>query len=181
MVPWGATTFTIFQLCFRTCWNPYCLMLQKSNVAVYCDLDGFIKKNNNINTVNFSKWNWLNDVNWMKKKIDIAWSDLSVSSLQYWLFIPADRSFTPGSCRLLLPRSSYIRREDWELRTEDRASQLLSDRLQPLSLKSSGKGDKINKTNQSFIAFFLFFLSRNQWGAGRFCSFVLLPNNTHIH
>ena len=63
--------------------------------------------------------------------------DLSVFSLQCGLFSPLDSSFTPESWRSLLLRSSSLRLGDWELRSEDRASQLLSDRLQPLSLKES--------------------------------------------
>jgi len=43
-------------------------------------------------------------------------------------------SAVPESCRLLLLRSSSVRLQDWELRAEDRAAQLLSERLQPLSL-----------------------------------------------
>ena len=61
--------------------------------------------------------------------------DLRRSSLQCGLFSPAESSSTPESCRSLWLRSSSVRLEDWELRTEDRTSQLLSDRLQPLSLK----------------------------------------------
>jgi len=60
---------------------------------------------------------------------------LSASSLQFGLLSPAESCFTPESCRLLLLRPSSVRLEDWELRTEDRASQLLSERLQPLSLR----------------------------------------------
>ena len=61
-------------------------------------------------------------------------SDLRVSSSQCGLSSPADSFFTPESFRSLSLRSSSLRLEDWELRTEDRAAQLLSDRLQPLSL-----------------------------------------------
>ena len=60
---------------------------------------------------------------------------LSVSSLQFGLFSPAESCFTPESCRLLLLRSNSVRLQDWELRTEDRAAQLLFERLQSLSLK----------------------------------------------
>lgn len=62
-------------------------------------------------------------------------SNLRVSSVQYGLSSPADRSFAPKSRRSLLLRSSSIRLEDGEVRIEDRALQLLSERLQPLSLK----------------------------------------------
>ena len=61
--------------------------------------------------------------------------DLRVSSVQCGLSSPADSSFTPEPCRLLLLMSSSLRLEDWELRTEDRAAQLLSERLQPVSLR----------------------------------------------
>lgn len=57
------------------------------------------------------------------------------SSLQCGLFIPRDRSFTPESNRSLLLRSSPLRLDGRELITEDRASQLISERLQRLSLK----------------------------------------------
>ena len=60
---------------------------------------------------------------------------LSVSSLQFGLFSPADTCFTPESCRLLLLRSSPVRLEDWELRAEDRTAHPSSERLQTLSLK----------------------------------------------
>lgn len=68
---------------------------------------------------------------------------LSVSSLQFGLFSQkAESCFTPESCRLLLLRSSSVRLEDWELRAKDRASQLLSERLQPLSLRRKWDGRK---------------------------------------
>ena len=72
--------------------------------------------------------------------------DLRVSSSQCGLFSPDDSSFTPESCRSLLLRSNSLKLENWELRTEDRASQLLFDRLQSLSLK---------KTKKTYILFFV--------------------------
>ena len=63
--------------------------------------------------------------------------DLRVSSLHPGLFSPSDSFFTPESFRSLVLRSTCVRLEDWDLRTEDRASQLLSDRLQPLSLEKT--------------------------------------------
>lgn len=60
--------------------------------------------------------------------------DLNISSLQYGLSSPPHSVFTPESFRSLLFRSSSLRLEEWELRTEDRVSQILSERLQPLSL-----------------------------------------------
>ena len=78
--------------------------------------------------------------------------DLRVSSVQCGLFSSEHSSFTPESCRLLLLRSSSLRLEDWELRTEDRAAQLLSERLQPLSLKKNQQ----NKRKQlQTLVFFL--------------------------
>ncbi len=68
--------------------------------------------------------------------------DLSVSSVQFGLSSPADNSFTPESCRLLLLKSSSLSLEDWELRTDDRALQLFSERLQPFSLQKQPKGNK---------------------------------------
>ena len=65
--------------------------------------------------------------------------DLRVSSVQCGLCSPTESGFTPKSFRLLLLRSSTLREEDWELRTEDRASQLLSERLQLLSLKRNNQ------------------------------------------
>ena len=62
-------------------------------------------------------------------------TDLSLSSLQCGLLSPAEISFTPESLRSLLLRSSSLRLDALELRTDARASQLLSDKLQPLSLK----------------------------------------------
>lgn len=62
-------------------------------------------------------------------------SDLRVSSVQCGLSSPADSRFSPASCRSLLLRSRSFRLEDWRLRTEDKALQLLADILQPLNLK----------------------------------------------
>ena len=56
-------------------------------------------------------------------------TDLRVSSVQCGLPSPAESSFTPESCRKLVLRSSSLRLEEWELRTEARASQHLSVRL----------------------------------------------------
>ena len=61
-------------------------------------------------------------------------TDLRVSSVQCGLPSPAESSFTPESCRSLVLRSSSLRLEELELRTETRASQHLSDRLQQFSL-----------------------------------------------
>jgi len=61
--------------------------------------------------------------------------DLSVSSLQFGFFSPADTCFTPKSCRLLLLRSISVRLEDWELRADNRAAHPSSERLQTPSLK----------------------------------------------
>lgn len=70
--------------------------------------------------------------------------DLRVSSLHPGLFSPSDSIFTPESFRSLLLRSRCLRLEDWDLRTEDRSSQLLSDRLQSLSLdKTKGMSIKL--------------------------------------
>lgn len=69
------------------------------------------------------------------KNKSIFLSNLRVSSLHWGLFSPRDSSSTPESCRSLLFRSSSIILNDWQLRTEARASQLSFDRLQPPSLK----------------------------------------------
>ena len=61
-------------------------------------------------------------------------TDLRVSSVQCGLPSPAESSFTPESSRSLILRSSSLRLEELELRTEARASQHPSDRQQPLSL-----------------------------------------------
>ena len=55
-------------------------------------------------------------------------TDLRVSSVQCGLPSPAESSFTPESCRSLVLRSSSLRLQELELRTEARASQHLSDR-----------------------------------------------------
>lgn len=62
-------------------------------------------------------------------------ADLRASRAQRGLLRPSQRSDTPESRRSLLLRSSSLRLEEWELRTEDKGSQLLHDRLQPLNLK----------------------------------------------
>lgn len=67
--------------------------------------------------------------------IYLTLSDLRVSSVPSELSSAADRSFIPTSVRLLLLRSNTLRLEGWELSMEDRVSQLLSDRLQSLSLE----------------------------------------------
>lgn len=68
---------------------------------------------------------------------------MRISSLQSVLSTPEDSSLTPESPRSLSLRSSSLRLEGWEVRTEDRASQLISESLQPLSLnfirKKTGK------------------------------------------
>lgn len=68
---------------------------------------------------------------------------MRISSLQSVLSTPEDSSLTPESRRSLSLRSSSLRLEGWEVRTEDRASQLISESLQPLSLnfirKKKGK------------------------------------------
>ena len=48
-------------------------------------------------------------------------TDLRVSSVQCGLLSPAESSLTPESCRSLLLRSSSLRPEEMELRTEARA------------------------------------------------------------
>ena len=55
-------------------------------------------------------------------------TDLRVFSVQCGIPSPAESSFTPESCRSLVLRSSSLRLEELELRTETRASQHLSDR-----------------------------------------------------
>ena len=57
-------------------------------------------------------------------------SDLRVSSRQFGLSSPAERSFTPESCRLFLLRSSSLRWEGLDFRAETREAQLISDNLQ---------------------------------------------------
>lgn len=61
--------------------------------------------------------------------------DLRIPSVHCGLSTAANTSFSPEPCRLLLPRSNSLRLEDLKLTTEDSVSQLLCDRLQPLSLK----------------------------------------------
>ena len=55
-------------------------------------------------------------------------TDMRVSSVQCGLPSPAESSFTPESCRRLVLRSSSLRLEELELRTEARALQHLFDR-----------------------------------------------------
>lgn len=85
------------------------------------------------------------------KNVNITWSDLRISSLQCWFATPTHRSFTPESCRSLLLRSNSLRQEDWELTTEDRSSQLVSVRLQSVSLKIMNA-----KTNNTVINMYSF-------------------------
>lgn len=63
----------------------------------------------------------------------------STSSVRCGIFSPVASSFTPSSRRSLLLRSSSLRLEDLQLRTKDRASQPLSDRLHTLSLDTQEK------------------------------------------
>ncbi|MCI4382179.1 hypothetical protein PGIGA_G00260770, partial [Pangasianodon gigas] len=60
---------------------------------------------------------------------------LSISSVQCGFFSPAESSFTPEFCSLLILRSSSLRLEEFELRTEDRTLQLSSVRLHSHSLE----------------------------------------------
>lgn len=69
-------------------------------------------------------------------------SDLRLSSVQWGVSTAADKNFTPESFRSLSLRSSSFRVEDWERRTEDRTSQLFSERLQVPSLKNKENKDK---------------------------------------
>lgn len=61
--------------------------------------------------------------------------DLRVSSLQCGLSSPEESRLTPESFKLLLLKSSSLRLELGDLRTEDRASQPLSKSIHPQSLK----------------------------------------------
>lgn len=63
-------------------------------------------------------------------------SDLRVSRWQSGLLSALQSIFTPESCRSLWLRSSSLRLQEGELRNPDRASQLLSERLQLLRLRS---------------------------------------------
>lgn len=74
--------------------------------------------------------------------------DLNISSLQYGLSSPPHSVFTPESFRSLSFRSSSLRLEEWELRTEDRVSQILSERLQPLSLLRQQEVKKPKQTHK---------------------------------
>lgn len=67
-----------------------------------------------------------------------------VSRVHCGLLRPAASSFSPESHRLLLLRSSSFTLE--ELRTLARASQLLSDRLHPLSLEIRAEGRRLKAT-----------------------------------
>lgn len=77
--------------------------------------------------------------------------NLSVSSVQFGFSSAEESSLPPESCRSLLLRSSSLRREDSELRTVARASQLLCCRLQSLSLKTSAKKSQPSKKITSSI------------------------------
>ena len=57
------------------------------------------------------------------------WTDLRVSSWQVGLCRKPHSSFTTESCSLLLPRSSSLRWEGFDLRAEAREEQLISDSL----------------------------------------------------
>lgn len=61
--------------------------------------------------------------------------DLRIFNVQHGLPSPAESSFTPVSSRSLLLRSTSLRLEFLEVKTEAKASQLLHVSLQPLSLK----------------------------------------------
>lgn len=76
----------------------------------------------------------------------IRLANLRISSLQCGLSSPTESRFTPRSPRWSRLRSSSLRQEDWQLRTEDRAPQLWQSRSQPLSLKK-------NKANTLKISF----------------------------
>lgn len=89
---------------------------------------------NNTSTANYIK---ISCVCNNKKKKKYLNPDLRISSLQWGFSSPAEKSFTPESSRSLLLRSSSVRVEHWKLSSEDRALQLLFERLQPSSLKDN--------------------------------------------
>ena len=72
-------------------------------------------------------------LNWIYGKTR-RWTDLRLSSAQFWLSSPTDSSFTPESFRLLLPRSSPLRWEGLDFRAEATTSQWVSESPQPESL-----------------------------------------------
>lgn len=56
---------------------------------------------------------------------------LNISSVQF----EPDNNFSPESCRLLFRRSTSLKQHDWELRTDDRISQVLPESLHDPSLR----------------------------------------------
>ncbi|KAF4084691.1 hypothetical protein AMELA_G00108890 [Ameiurus melas] len=84
--------------------------------------------------VAFEIWRKLRDLNGLKTDMLLFLLN-SVSSVQCGFSSPAESSFTPESCSLLLLRSSSLSLEEFELRTEDRTLQLSSVRLHRRSLE----------------------------------------------
>lgn len=76
----------------------------------------------------------------IKNKLNNVWrafTHLSISSRQFGLFRPAQRSFTPESSRSLLLRSSSISGESDDCKTDARISQHWSVILQPARLNEN--------------------------------------------
>ena len=72
-------------------------------------------------------------LNWINGKTR-RWTDLRLSSAQFWLSSPTDSSFTPESFRLLLLRSSNLRWDGLDFRAEATTSQWVSESPQLYSL-----------------------------------------------
>jgi len=67
-------------------------------------------------------------------------------SMLSWQFSPAQSNFTPESCRSLLLRSSSLREEFEDCRTEDTVSQHLQVSLQCANLNGRNEKQIITKT-----------------------------------
>lgn len=88
-----------------------------------------------IQITNYMEWKGLN-------------TDLRVFRVQCKLCSSAEIYLAPESWRSLSLRSSSLRQEDGQLRTNERASQLFPERLQQFSLT---KKKKNKQTNTDFI------------------------------
>lgn len=99
--------------------------------------------------------NLLATLDWLimsfKEQYNIVGWDLSVSSAQCGICSAADRSLTPEFCRSLLLRSSSLRFEVWQVRTEDSASQLFSERKQLLKLDIKNTRIKSNIMDSKYF------------------------------
>lgn len=123
-------------------------------------------------------------------------TDFRDSSWHRGLCRNSPSSFTPESCRLLLPlRSSFLRWEGLDLRAEASLSQLVSDKLHHLNLnKEQAMHLMLEQTEQNTLCLFVFLklaydnpkcticdMSRVKWPQNLQVTVWMLQKTTELH